>query len=253
MASIGMALAAGGMGRVDMLEPALSKAEELAPTQHQRSDLLAAAAWRLAITGNLSQARSLLLEAATRAEKSGASVVEAQLLSDIARLGDPGRVKARLEELASLCDGDLVAMLAAHAAALASRDPASLTTVGSRLETLGVFLLAAESYSSAADIYAEQGLGDKANQATSEARRLARECVGAHTPGLALSQVQVPLTKREIEITMLAMRGLTYEDMGRELGISPRTVHSHLQHIYRKAGITRRKELRLLLPNMNSN
>lgn len=249
MALTGMALAAGGMGRLDLLDTALAGAEQLAPAQHRRSDGLAAAAWRLVITGNLSQARSLLLEAATRAEKSGAHAAEAHLLCDIARLGDPSRVTPRLEELASICDGDLVAAQAAQARALADRDPVGLAAAAGRLEDLGALLPAAESYSSAADLYANQGLHAKGRHASGEAQRLGSRCSGAHTPGLTLTQAKVPLTQREIEIAMLAMRRLTSEDIAEQLNISLRTVHSHLQHIYRKAGITRRRDLGRILPN----
>lgn len=251
MALTGMALAAGGMGRPDLLDTALIKAKELAPAQQQSPEFLAASAWRLVMTSNLSQARDLLLEAATLARKTGAAMVEAQLLSDVARLGDPGRVKTRLAELASLRDEDLASALAAHAAALASRDPARLTATAAQLEVLGALLHAAESYSAAADLYTGQCLNQKASRVTGEAVRLAGQCAGAHTPGLALSQAQVPLTRREIEIAMLALRGLSSEDIAHELVVSPRTVHSHLQHIYRKAGITRRRDLRRILPNMN--
>jgi DNA-binding NarL/FixJ family response regulator len=36
------------------------------------------------------------------------------------------------------------------------------------------------------------------------------------------------------------MSGLTAEGIARRLGTSPRTVHKHLEHVYRKLGVTDR-------------
>src|SRR5262249_8696949 len=147
------------------------------------------------------------------------------------------------------CDGDLVTLLSAHASAKASRDPATLLGVAGRLEAQGLLLHAAEVYSCAHDLFSKRQLNAKAQWAAMQARRLVETCQGAQTPGLTQLQAEVPLTRREIEIAMLAIRGLSSAEIAEELVISLRTVHSHLQHIYRKAGITRRRDLRLILPN----
>jgi DNA-binding NarL/FixJ family response regulator len=61
------------------------------------------------------------------------------------------------------------------------------------------------------------------------------------------------LTGRERAVLVLLERGCTAEAIGRELGVSPRTVHKHLEHLYRKLGVSDRlravvvaKEARLL-------
>lgn len=46
------------------------------------------------------------------------------------------------------------------------------------------------------------------------------------------------LTKREKQIMTLVMTGSTHQGIATELGISPRTVNSHLQHIYKKINVT---------------
>lgn len=48
------------------------------------------------------------------------------------------------------------------------------------------------------------------------------------------------LTGRERAVLVLLERGLTAEAIARELGISPRTVHKHLEHLYRKLGVSDR-------------
>ncbi|HIC89548.1 MAG TPA: response regulator transcription factor [Anaerolineae bacterium] len=51
-----------------------------------------------------------------------------------------------------------------------------------------------------------------------------------------------PLTNRELEVLQLAARGLTNRAIGRELGISDRTVQGHLANIYGKLGVSSRTE-----------
>ena len=48
------------------------------------------------------------------------------------------------------------------------------------------------------------------------------------------------LTARETAVLHLLMSGLTAEGIARRLGTSPRTVHKHLEHVYRKLGVTDR-------------
>ncbi len=50
------------------------------------------------------------------------------------------------------------------------------------------------------------------------------------------------LTERELEVLRLAARGLTNRAIGFQLGISERTVHSHLINIFAKLGVSTRTE-----------
>jgi len=51
------------------------------------------------------------------------------------------------------------------------------------------------------------------------------------------------LTAREREVVRLAARGLANKAIGQRLGISPRTVEGHLNHVFEKLGTTSRTEL----------
>jgi DNA-binding CsgD family transcriptional regulator len=51
------------------------------------------------------------------------------------------------------------------------------------------------------------------------------------------------LTPREREVADYLSGGATDREIGQALGISPRTVHKHLEHIYRKLGVTHRTSL----------
>ena len=54
------------------------------------------------------------------------------------------------------------------------------------------------------------------------------------------SEVEATLTARELEILAMVSRGLTMQQVGRRLGISPRTVETHLTNAYRKLGARNR-------------
>ncbi|WP_284044082.1 LuxR family transcriptional regulator [Actinoplanes sp. M2I2] len=51
------------------------------------------------------------------------------------------------------------------------------------------------------------------------------------------------LTPQELQIAMLAADGLTNRDIGERLFLSPRTISSHLYHIFPKLGVSSRTEL----------
>jgi DNA-binding NarL/FixJ family response regulator len=48
------------------------------------------------------------------------------------------------------------------------------------------------------------------------------------------------LTDREIEVLRLMARGQSNREMGTSLGITPKTVGHHVQHIYDKIGVSTR-------------
>jgi DNA-binding CsgD family transcriptional regulator len=50
------------------------------------------------------------------------------------------------------------------------------------------------------------------------------------------------LTRREYDILHLAVTGMSDVQIGRRLGISKHTVSKHLQHLYRKIGVTNRTQ-----------
>jgi DNA-binding CsgD family transcriptional regulator len=54
------------------------------------------------------------------------------------------------------------------------------------------------------------------------------------------------LTRRENEVLSLLSAGNSYRDIADALYISPETVHTHCKRIYRKLGITGRRELKAI-------
>ncbi|MFC6342372.1 helix-turn-helix transcriptional regulator, partial [Nocardioides hankookensis] len=55
------------------------------------------------------------------------------------------------------------------------------------------------------------------------------------------------LTPQERQIVLMAGRGLTNREIGKQLFLSPRTVSTHLYHAFPKLGVTSRAQLRDLL------
>ncbi len=51
------------------------------------------------------------------------------------------------------------------------------------------------------------------------------------------------LTVREEEVVRLVARGMSNKAIARQLGISPRTVEGHLNHVFQKLDTTSRTEL----------
>lgn len=78
---------------------------------------------------------------------------------------------------------------------------------------------------------------------TVHARRtvLDPEVAGRVVEGLGRPEPE-RLTERELEVLRLAARGLTNRAIGYRLGISERTVHTHLIHIFAKLGVSTRTE-----------
>ena len=60
-----------------------------------------------------------------------------------------------------------------------------------------------------------------------------------------------PLTAREFEVARLVAEGMTNASIGERLGLSPRTVGAHVEHILAKLGFTRRAEIAAWVAGMH--
>ena len=77
------------------------------------------------------------------------------------------------------------------------------------------------------------------------AARAARElrATGEH-PRSRTAQPTHALTAQEVHIARLVSAGMTSREVGEQLFLSPRTIEAHLRNIFRKLGITSRRQLR---------
>ncbi|MBN2359043.1 MAG: LuxR family transcriptional regulator, partial [Deltaproteobacteria bacterium] len=91
---------------------------------------------------------------------------------------------------------------------------------------------------------AHQQLSDMGAEAFAE--RAARElrATGEH-PRKRATQPADLLTPHELHIARLVATGATSREVGAQLFLSPRTIEAHLRSIFRKLGITSRRQLRI--------
>jgi DNA-binding CsgD family transcriptional regulator len=251
IASLGLARCHASLNDLAGLDAAWEVVRDLAPPGQKRAEYLAIQGWRLALTGSPSEARDILVEAAVLAARTGAEGIEAEILSDVVRLGGAGRVRDRLAELADGHLGKLTVLRSAHATAVARKDCHALERIGQELADMGVLMLATEALFAASELYRAAGHKTKAIECATRANHLTADCRRVWTADPWADELNVSITKREREIALLAVQGLSSQEIADQLVISLRTVQTHLQNIYRKTGITGRKGLASILDILN--
>jgi DNA-binding CsgD family transcriptional regulator len=162
---------------------------------------------------------------------------------DRARFGDAAAAAAALEPVAPRVEGVLARLLSQATAALAADDGVVMEATSADFEEHGYVLLAAECARAAARISGAAGLRAREAAADARADALAERCEGATTPLLARRGNVPVLTRREREIAGLAARGSADAEIASSLGVSVRTVESHLHRAYAKLGIASRQDL----------
>jgi DNA-binding CsgD family transcriptional regulator len=216
----------------------------------KEAEAVRARAWTAVANDDLAGARRLLGEAAEIGADAGDLVSESTALHDLARLGEAGKVVARLAALAELIEGPLAAARAVHAGALVQRDAARLAALSVEFEEMGALLLGAETAVDAAEVWRRAGDRRAAAAAERRAAALAAHCEGARTPKLAAPDAAAGslLSERELQIARLAATGLSNKDIAEALHLSPRTVENKLHTAYSKLGVRGRDELAGALP-----
>ena len=181
--------------------------------------------------------------AARRSLASGELLHAAHAFHDLVRIGRADRAEAPLRELALGSDGELLNAFSRHASATVARDAEALRAVAIDFERLGYDLHAAEAWSQTAEQARAGGELRRAMAAHRRATRCARRCEGARTLLLSSWPDPLDLSRREREIARMTVSGMRRRDIAHQLVISPRTVDSHLQRIYRKLGVHDREGL----------
>jgi DNA-binding CsgD family transcriptional regulator len=180
----------------------------------------------LAIMGKLDEARAELAGLESRNRR----VAKPWAAAAIAR----GRARI------AIADGDIETAIAATSLVAAGTPPGwSRFDVGRTLLVRGEALRHARSRRDSGEvlgrahaIFRDLGAAVWADRVTAEQARL----------GLTRSSALV-LTPTEARVARLAGDGLSTRDVAAELGISPRTVETHLASLYGKLGVTSRAEL----------
>lgn len=92
------------------------------------------------------------------------------------------------------------------------------------------------------EMLSDLGVAAFATRAANELR-----ATGEH-PRARTTQLTDELTAQELHVARLVSTGATSREVGAQLFLSPRTIEAHLRTIFRKLGITSRRELRAHLP-----
>ena len=202
-----------------------------------------ARAWVAWLDGDQAEAHRLLLVGADALSATGDANGEVACLHDLVRLGWADEVRDRLVAVLTGAEGELYALLRAHAAAVCDRSAAALGAVAEGFAEMGAWLLASEAAHAADE--AARAAGDPRSAAAwgVKGEQWRARCDEVRSPGLVAASAPVPLTRREREVAQLAAEGLPRRDMAEQLYVGVRTVDSHLVRIYAKLGVRNRAEL----------
>jgi len=162
---------------------------------------------------------------------------------DAVRYGAARAMVVPMREAAAHVDGEYPRTLLHHAVALAAQDAAGLDDAAKRFEAHGAILVAAEASAQAAMAHTAAGRPRLAGASAAQSVSLRARCEGATSPWLAGVAGAVPLTARERQTAVLATLGHSDAAIAGRLGISHRTVQTHLARVYVKLGITSRGEI----------
>lgn len=243
-----LAVADAMRGRVDL---ALQSLAEMDSVPHDlavyRPEQELCRAEVLACAGDLPGARAAAIGAATAAWSLGHAPVTLMAWNAVARYGDPRAAREGARTAVEEVDGPLAPMLASTVEALAESDAAGLIDVGDALLLLGFRPLAADAYASAASLFARRG------DIPGEIRAAERLASAMHAgepiavPAASVLSTARTLTARERDVASLAATGASDIDIAQRLGLSVRTVQTHLAHVYTKTHTHGRRGLADLL------
>jgi DNA-binding CsgD family transcriptional regulator len=219
--------------------------------------------------GNYSVAQEAAAKACRSDEPSISSASLPELIEASVRAGEPERAALALEQFTSLADacGTSWALgLAARSRALTSTGPDTEEQHREAIERLGKSRMAGDAarahlvygewlrregrrkdarkrLRTAHELLSELGLEAFAERAARELR-----ATGEH-PRKRSTQPAHALTTHELHIARLVATGATSREIAAQLFLSPRTIEAHLRNIFRKLGITSRRQLKdLTLP-----
>ena len=216
--------------------------------------------------GNYPAAGDAAARACETDELTSISLALPELIEAASRAGQPERAAAALEQLSSRAhaSGTPWALgLVARSRGLISTGPAADELYRDAIERLGGCRIvthlarthlvygewlrregrrkdAREQLRTAHDLLSDMGADAFADRAARELRATGDQ------PRRRTAQPTDALTAHELHIARLVAAGATSREVAAQLFLSPRTIEAHLRNIFRKLGITSRRQLREL-------
>jgi DNA-binding NarL/FixJ family response regulator len=193
--------------------------------------------WAAAAAGRIDEATERALQTGREGLAGQHVAWGAPALHDAVRLGHPDLVTSDLAACRDDHGAHLITTMADHADALAAGDADGLLAVARAFGRMRAPLLAAEA-AAQASVHLD---GPEAALACCLSLAWERRCQAPRTP--ALEGRPPHASTRQVQIAVMAARGLTSPEIADELFLSPRTVDNHLRSVYRKLDLSGRAEL----------
>jgi DNA-binding CsgD family transcriptional regulator/predicted negative regulator of RcsB-dependent stress response len=230
-------------GEVEVATQQMAQLATLARAPLYDLDVGVAHALLLVSLGSFDEARRAYDEVAERAVSSGHRYLARIAYYGAARLGDR-RSAALLLALMDGHDGPADTPIRLHAEAILADDPAAIERAADALEDADLKWYAADAWGFASTC--RRRLGDARGAALAAERGAAIERSGSLVNAVLRAVDRPRLTPREAQIVRLVAEGSSDRDVAERLGLSTRTVHSHLRRSYTKLGIASRSQLTAL-------
>jgi DNA-binding CsgD family transcriptional regulator len=208
---------------------ALTTSELFAPDRSHADALVAAA------RGERTRASRRALETVDQALALGQILPALFAVHDAARFGAARDAAQRVDDLAAAFGASLAPAMAAHVHALDERDAEGFAAASRQLTAVGCWRWAGEAATSAATEFGAEGLRARAEEQSRAARELAAKA--EQRVDVATRAALAALTAREREVAALAARGETDKAIAAVLGVSIRTVETHLHRAYAKLAL----------------
>ena len=198
-----------------------------------------------AYAGDLAGARTYARHAAEAAHTLGQRPIAVLAWNAVARYGDPHTAVTGVGDVSF--DRPVSALMRGQIAALDTSDPQALHEIAEGYAAIGLRPLAADAFATLTHIAANSG---DARLEARAAQRLAT--ILDEGEPLSLVATRMPrsahaLTTRERDVAALAAAGLPDSAIAERLGLSVRTVQTHLAHVYAKTNTAGRRELAALM------
>jgi DNA-binding NarL/FixJ family response regulator/predicted ATPase len=192
--------------------------------------------------GNLRRSKERALALADRTETTARYAIALAAVQLACGIEPTCELATRAQTLADRCQGALAKAQALQCDGLARNDEAALFVAASQFEACGYLAFALESAHRSAE--AARRSGSRAGTAKGAEMVNRLKAAGVMTTfSMRFSGTPEQLTAREMEIAVLAARGLSNRGLSERLYLSQRTVETHLQRVYRKIGVNDRSSL----------